>query len=266
MHFDLQDNKYKIIAAVVTLFLTGATVVVLILVKHFPPDPPIAERGVEVALGNTDFGEGDNNMPAQAENTTAAPQPSPATSQENVATQSTEESVSIPKKTEKTKPTEKPVTTPTETKPQEQPKEPEINKNALFPGKRNTSSGSGSGSGTGMGSGTGSGSGSGTGTGSGSGGGGKAGWYLPGRSAIAVPSPQKRENILGDVIVEIVVDPQGKVIEATIGKGTTPSLRTNKSLCDEVIRTALAAKFNAIKDSQNPIERQKGTITYHYVQ
>lgn len=265
MHFDLQDNKYKIIAAVVTLFLTGATVVVLILVKHFPPDPPIAERGVEVALGNTDFGEGDNNMPAQAENTTAAPQPSPATSQENVATQSTEETVSIPKKTEKTKPTEKPSTTPTETRPQEQPKKQEINKNALYPGNRNTSSGSGSGSGTGVGSGTGSSSGSGTGKGSGSGGGSKAGWSLEGRSALNVPEPKKEDNIFGDVVVDIVVDPQGKVIEATIGKGTTPTLRTNKDLCDEVIKTALSAKFNAVKDLKNAKERQRGSITYHYV-
>ena len=70
---------------------------------------------------------------------------------------------------------------------------------------------------------------------------------------------------LSDVIVDIVVDPQGKVIEATIGKGTTPTLRTNKDLCDEVIRTALSAKFNAVKDLKNAKERQRGSITYHYV-
>ena len=264
MHFDLQDNKYKIIAAVVTLFLTGATVVVLILVKHFPPDPPIAERGVEVALGNTDFGEGDNNMPAQAENTTATPQPSPATSQENVATQSTEESVSIPKKTEKTKPTEKPSTTPTESKPQEQPKEPEINQRALFTGSRNSSSNAGSNTNTGS-------SGNTYGSGNmgkpngnpnstnytGNGGSGDV-YYLGDRSVVHKSRPSENRGKEGAIEVVVLVDREGKVVEAYVDK-YDPLV---SSLRDEAVS---AAKRTTFKPDPRAPERQKGRIRYNYV-
>lgn len=265
MHFDLQENKYKIIAAVVTLFLTGATVVVLILVKHFPPDPPIAERGVEVALGNTDFGEGDNNMPAQAENTTAAPQPSPTTSQENVATQSTEETVSIPKKTEKTKPTEKPSTTPTETRPQEQPKEPEINQRALFTGSRNSSSNTGSNTNPGS-------SGNTYGSGNmgkpngnpnsnnytGNGGSGDS-YYLAGRSVVNKSRPSENKSIEGWIEVVIMVNREGKVVEANVDK---QSSNTVNSLRAEAVA---AAKRTTFKPDPNAPEVQKGRIRYNYV-
>lgn len=270
LHIDFNSNKNKLIAAAVTILVTALTVVILILVKHFPPDPPIAERGVEVALGNTDFGLGDNPMPAPAQNTSAAQQPSPAASNDNVATQSTEETVAMPKKTDKTKPTEKPTTNPTETKQPEQPKEPEINKNALFPGSRNSSSNAGSNSNTGS-------SGNTYGSGNmgkpngnpnsnnyaGNGGSGKGpSFSLMGRTASKMPEPKKMDNIFGQVVVNIQVDLEGNVKSASIAKGTTPALATNKALCDEIIRTAYNAKFNKIAKGQDP---QIGTITYNFV-
>lgn len=61
----------------------------------------------------------------------------------------------------------------------------------------------------------------------------------------------------GTVVVDIIVDPKGNVIEATIGKGTTTS---NSTLRNESIRAAKRTKFNTVTTSNN----QKGTITYRF--
>lgn len=264
-HIDFHSNKNKLIAAAVTILITAVTVVILILVKHFPPDPPIPERGVEVALGNTDFGMGDNLMPAQSENTTAAPQPAPATSQESVATQSTEETVSIPKKTEKTKPTEKTTTTPTETKQPEKPKEPEINKNALFPGSRNSSSNAGSNSNSGS-------SGNTYGSGNmgkpngnpnltnynGNGGGGDS-YYLAGRNVVNKSRPSENRSIEGWIEVVIMVNREGKVVEANVDKQSSSAVNSLKA------EAVAAAKRTTFKPDPSAPEVQKGRIRYNYI-
>jgi TonB family protein len=264
-HIDFHSNKNKLIAAAVTILITAVTVVILILVKHFPPDPPIPERGVEVTLGNTDFGMGDNMMPAQSENTTAAPQPAPATSQESVATQSTEETVSIPKKTEKTKPTEKTTTTPTETKQPEKPKEPEINKNALFPGSRNSSSNAGSNSNSGS-------SGNTYGSGNmgkpngnpnstnynGNGGGGDS-YYLAGRNVVNKSRPSENRSIEGWIEVVIMVNREGKVVEANVDKQSSSAVNSLKA------EAVAAAKRTTFKPDPSAPEVQKGRIRYNYI-
>ena len=61
----------------------------------------------------------------------------------------------------------------------------------------------------------------------------------------------------GTVVVDILVDAKGNVVEATIGKGTnTP----NTNLRNEAIRAAKRTKFNAVSSVTN----QKGTITYKF--
>lgn len=265
LHIDFNSNKNKLIAAAVTLLVTALTVVILILVKHFPPDPPIAERGVEVALGNTDFGLGDNPMPAPAQNTSAAQQPTPAASNDNVATQSTEETVAMPKKTYKTKPTEKPTTNPTETKQPEQPKEPEINKNALFPGSRNSSSNAGSNSNTGS-------SGNTYGSGNmgkpngnpnstnytGNGGGGDS-YYLAGRNVVNKSRPSENKSIEGWIEVVIMVNREGKVVEANVDKQSSSAVNSLKA------EAVAAAKRTTFKPDPSAPEVQKGRIRYNYV-
>jgi len=264
-HIDFNSNKNKLIAAAVTLFVTALAVVILILVKHFPPDPPIPERGVEVALGNTDFGLGDNPMPAPAQNTTAAPQPTPAASNDNVATQSTEETIEMPKKTDKAKPTEKPTTTPTETKQPEKPKEPEINKNALFTGNRNSSSNTGSNSNTGS-------SGNTYGSGNmgkpngnpnstnytGTGGGGDS-YYLAGRNVVNKSRPSENRSIEGWIEVVIMVNREGKVVEANVDKQSSSAVNSLKA------EAVAAAKRTTFKPDPNAPEVQKGRIRYNYV-
>ncbi len=61
----------------------------------------------------------------------------------------------------------------------------------------------------------------------------------------------------GTVVVDILVDSKGNVVEATIGKGTnTPSA----SLRSEALKAAKKTKFNEV----NSVINQKGTITYKF--
>lgn len=61
----------------------------------------------------------------------------------------------------------------------------------------------------------------------------------------------------GTVVVDILVNAKGDVVEATIGKGTnTP----NTNLQNEALRAAKRTKFNTVSSVTN----QKGTITYKF--
>lgn len=265
LRIDLKENRNKIISAIVTLVLSFVVVIVLILVKHFPPDPPIAERGVEVALGNSDFGFGDNIMPAQSVTTTAT-QSSSTPSEDNVSTQTTDQTIAIPQKTEKPKQNEaKTQQTPTETKQPEQPKEPEINKNALFPGKTSSTSNNGTTSNSGS-------SGNTYGSGNmgkpngnpnstnyaGSGGSGDV-YSLAGRNVVVKNRPSDNKGIEGDIEVIIMVNREGKVVDATIGKVSSASVGPLKA------EALAAAKRTTFKADPTAPEVQKGRILYHYV-
>jgi len=82
-------------------------------------------------------------------------------------------------------------------------------------------------------------------------------YSLSGRSAIDIPLPPKGIQAAGKVVVEILVDRNGNVVEARPGvKGSTT---TNEQLYDAAVRAAKKAKFNV---SENSPERQKGMITY----
>lgn len=61
----------------------------------------------------------------------------------------------------------------------------------------------------------------------------------------------------GTVVVDIIVDPKGNVIEANIGRGTNT---TNSTLRNESIRAAQRTKFALVNTTNN----QKGTITYKF--
>lgn len=61
----------------------------------------------------------------------------------------------------------------------------------------------------------------------------------------------------GRVVIDIIVDPNGNVVDATIGRGTnTPSA----SLRSEALRAAKRTKFQSASIAGN----QKGTITYKF--
>ncbi|MFV0417807.1 MAG: cell envelope integrity protein TolA [Dysgonomonas sp.] len=69
--------------------------------------------------------------------------------------------------------------------------------------------------------------------------------------------PTYNVNDYGTVVVDILVNAKGEVVEATIGKGTNTD---NATLRNEALRAAKRTKFNAVSSVIN----QKGTITYKF--
>jgi len=238
----------KIISGISTALIMLIVALVLISFGYDPPDPPIPEEGVEVNIGNSDFGSGDDPQP------TSEPMPQTAAASPNsVATQNSEPAPAIdasPVKgnTVAPQPTEPVVT---------QPKEPEINQRALFPGKRNQNSGSGSqGVSTGQGD-QGKPNGTQTSNNYAGNGGGNGNYSLAGRSSVALPKPEYSSNKQGTVVVSIWVDRQGKVVRAEYQpKGSNSQ---DGYLVNQAIAAARKARFNA---DPNAPEEQKGTITY----
>lgn len=89
--------------------------------------------------------------------------------------------------------------------------------------------------------------------------GGRGSYDLGGRGvgAAGLVLPAYDVDDYGTVVVDIIVDPQGNVIETGIGRGTTTS---NATLRSESIRAARKTKFKIINTSNN----QRGTITYKF--
>ncbi len=240
----------KLISGICTAVIVALAMLLMSLdiFAYTPPDPPIPEEGVEVNLGDSDFGYGDSPEPA-----TQATSYAPPASQEQVITQKAEATTPIP-----ASPKPGNVTNPAaETKPQPENKEPEINKNALFPGKRNQNNGGGS-QGTSQGNGN---QGKLDGTPNSNnytGNGGNGGNYsLAGRSAVSLPKPEYNSNQQGKIVVRIWVDQQGRVtrVEAPWKESTI----TTGRLVEQAKAAAKRARFNA---STNAPEEQIGTITY----
>lgn len=82
-------------------------------------------------------------------------------------------------------------------------------------------------------------------------------WSLNGRSAISVPPPSSGIQEEGKVVVEIIVDKDGNVVDAR--GGLIGSTTTDARLVKLATDAASKAKFNI---SPNSPERQKGKITY----
>lgn len=238
----------KIISGITTAVIMLLVALVLISFGYDPPDPPIPEEGVEVNLGDSDFGNGVSAEPASEATSTEAP-----ASPNQLATQHTEPTPSLNASENKGNT----VAPQVEEQPTEQPKEPEINRNALFPGKRNQQSGSGSqGQSTGTGD-QGKANGTPNSNNYNGNGGGNGNFSLAGRSSVALPKPEYSSNMQGTVVVQIWVDRQGKVTRAEYQpKGSNTS---DGYLVGQAIAAARKARFNA--DQAAP-EEQKGTITY----
>ena len=109
--------------------------------------------------------------------------------------------------------------------------------------------------GHGNGDGNGNGDGKGPGEGPGNGPGSKYGIDLKGRAVVKPPKLPSDTKEEGKVVVEITVDSEGNVIEASPnGRGTTTSSALLKAKAKQA---ALATKFNV----EGKFEEQRGTIT-----
>lgn len=238
----------KIISGISTAIIMAIIALVLLSFGYDPPDPPIPEEGVEVNLGDSDFGSGDDPNPSSTASSYAPP-----AAQNQVATQQAEPTPPLNASTVQGNTVNPAVTE----QPTVENKEPEINKNALFTGRRNQSNGSGS-----QGVSTGSGD---QGKANGSpnsnnytgNGGGNVPYSLGSRSSVALPMPEYGSNKQGTVVVQIWVDRNGHVIRAEYQpKGSNTA---DGDLVGKAIAAARKARFNA--DAAAP-EEQKGTITY----
>jgi len=244
------------------------------------PLPLPGEEGVEIRMGNSDEGTFSENID-QISASAATPTSQPA-AEEEIVTQSDEETIALETST---KPETRPNTeTPKPETPKPDPKpepKPVVDQRALYPGNNSTSSGGGTGTSgdygrpdgtsntgglTGGGQGSGQGSGSGTGQGSGSGSGQGRDYFLNGREIKSLQKPAYNSSEQGRVVVEVFVDKNGNVVKARAGAkvpdtnlGTTIS---DQNLWKQAETAALQSKFS--KDDK-AAEQQKGYIVYNFV-
>jgi outer membrane biosynthesis protein TonB len=119
--------------------------------------------------------------------------------------------------------------------------------------RKGGSGGDGSGGGTGGGTGTGSGTGIGNGVGPG------ISFNLAGRSMVLIRKPEFSKQKEGIVVVEITVDRNGKVVNASPGvKGSTI---VDNTLYSAAKKAALESRFNLKSDAP---DLQVGKIIYHF--
>ena len=238
----------KIISGICTAIIMALVALVLLSFGYDPPDPPIPEEGVEVNLGDSDFGSGDDPTPANTTSTYAPP-----AAQNQVATQQTEPTPSLNASNNQGNTVSPAVTE----QPTVEQKEPEINKNALFTGRRNQNSGSGS---QGVSTGTGDqGKENGTPNSNNYNGNGGSGsnFSLKGRSAVSLPKPDYNSNQQGKIVIDIWVNQQG-VVTRVEGPAQGSTI-TNGAMVEQAKKAARKARFNA---DTKALEEQKGSITY----
>lgn len=269
-----------------TLFIHSAIILFLIYAILTTPDPPMGGgEGVLVNIGYVDMASGE--IQPMSENTTEEPVvkenvPPPFAEDAPVITQDVEDAVSITKKepvkvVKKSTPEPEKVAVIKKADPVPLIVERKADQKAIYKGKTNNSTSQGTatsgqgdqgdpsgdpnsnlygkpgnGNGTGDGQGTGNGSGNGTGPG--------VSYNLAGRSKISLPKVNDNSKDEGKVVVDIVVDKNGKVVSANgPSRGSTT---TNSNLVRKAKEAAMRAVFSASKDG---IEEQRGTITFVYL-
>lgn len=249
------DKKNSTISAILTFLIMAIAIVISAFVGLNPPDPPIPEEGVEVNLGDSDFGMGNATEPDATDNMQPEAPASPTVG-EQVSTQNTEQTVAMNTTNNNSKVERKSETKPKDPQPNPQPS---TNPNALFPGKKTTNNGGSQGVTPGNGNQGKSGGDPNSNRYDGVPGNGGVGWSLNGRSAVSVPSPSNNNVKEGKIIVKIWVDQSGIVTksEAPV-KGSTI---TESAMVNRAKQAALSAKFNA---DPNATELQVGYITYVY--
>jgi outer membrane biosynthesis protein TonB len=266
MEYREENNYPKAFAA------TGIILAVLIAACYFivfqnPPKMEDGTGGILVNYGTVDEGMGSDYMSTEepsvaekANNTKpdkvthekpTEDKPTPQTSDKTVVTQNTEDApeVAAPKK--------KPTNTVATPQPTKTPAKPTVNQNALYKGKATTGTGEGDGTGSKPGN-----QGKPTGTtltnnynGTGSGNGGNL--NLTQRSFVSRPSVDDGNRHSGKIVVDILVDKDGYVIQATAGaRGTTISDAGLLQACEDAVRKS---RFNS---SDTAPDTQKGTMTF----
>ena len=269
--FQPEDRtQQRLVGGIATLIYAVSVLLLLLLLKFQLLPPPVNGEGLMINFGNVEEAApgADLAMNDQAAEDPQQPQqqaPPQQAAEDEQLTQDFEETdvvVKEKKKDEKKTPKKEDKKVEAKPKPEQKPVEKprEVNRKALFPGRTEGSKATSEGTGTGAGNqgnlaGTPEGSHEGTGTGTG---GNSA--SLSGRSLVGMlPKPDYSAKDQGRVVIEIMVDQQGKVTAATYrSKGSTTQ---NSSLVNSALQAARRAQFNV--DENAPVS-QSGTITYNF--
>ncbi len=245
------EKKDKGIAIAGTIMVHALALLVLFLMAFRTHLPLPGEEGVEVDLGMMNQGMGNIQPEKPAIPQAAQPQQQQSKSKEDLVTQNDEEAPTL-KKPNNTKPKQE--------KPAEEPK-PTVNQRALFKGNNNPQAGGSEGI-TGQPGDQGNPNGlAGIKQYEGNGGKGNGmGYDLGGRGAKSLHRPDDNFSEEGTVVVDIWVNPSGKVVRAEVSrKGTTI---INSEMRQKAIQAALRSSFAV---DPNAPDEQHGTITYNFV-
>ena len=263
---DDKPVRRKSIALTVSILLHGTILLFFLLYTIITPIPPFPQNegggaGLELALGTSELGMGDNSSNLRPS--------APAAQQEAHPTAQPEEEI-LTNDADETAPAVKPKTPvkpKTKSSSVEQPKKPtKAEEEEAFKNKLNTmwnSTGTGS-SGKGAsntpgnaGGATGTADGTGIGNGTGSYRG--DGWSvdLAGRTIRVRPTINEKPNVGGTVVMDIWVGPDGKVLR--VNQNNAKSTTLDRTLVGIAKRAALESVFYP-----NPKVRddQKGTMTF----
>lgn len=212
-----EEEKNKTISGVSTLLLFVVAIVVCSFVGLMPPDPPIAEEGVEVNLGNSETGLGTAEQPDVSASRVP---PTPAGSAgRQIAHQNTEPTEQVDA-ADNSKVTSNQTVVPSDAKAETN--QPRINQNALFR-KRDQSTGGSEGVTQGTGNQGKTGGDPNSTRYDGNPGNGGSGWSLEGRGLRGrKPQISYNSNEQGTNVVKIWVDRNGNVVRAEPSqKGST---------------------------------------------
>jgi len=250
----MANNKSKTYGLIATIIFHAGIIILLLLLAFKPSPPPYPDPdGILINFGDETQGAGQN----EPKMTKSTPEPQQETQQENL-TQDYEDAPSVEEKTtevKKEKPKEEVKKVEKETK--DEPEEPKINQNALFPSdysSNSTSQGNSEGSGN-----EGTKDGSPLGTGDVDLGKGIKGitYSLKGRKAVKLTPPKyPPKNVEGVVKLKIVVDNKGDVISATLAQGSTTA-------DPDLIKAAITAAYKT-KFTKDMLIKQQGYITYEF--
>ena len=247
---DKNEKKDKGIAIVGTIVVHALAVLLLFFMAFRTPLPLPGEEGVEVDLGMMDQGMGNIQPETPAIPMAAQPQQEESKNEEDIVTQNDEEAPAI----------EKPkVVKPKQEKPVEQPK-PQVNNRAMYKGSNSPQAGGSEGI-TGQPGDQGKPNGlagikqydgnGGKGNGNGNGQG--------GTGTKKIETPQEYIEDVTDIYVDCWVDRDGKVVRASIAKGT---LNTNAAMREKALEAAKKSTYPS--DPYRSEELVKKVFKYNY--
>ena len=255
------SSKNKLYGICGTIIFHTALILILLLVTFSQPSTPEDGSGILVQIGLVDESQGDLDSflsDAQPQEETS---PEETVDDNDIASQDIEETVQITPPKEKEK---KPEKVKKEEQKPEAPKEDNRIKNqvadAFSKGFGNSDSHGNSTAGSGaQGSPNGNSS-----SGASSGSPGYGDYDLGGRGIVgSLPRPgYDNSNDEGTIVVSITVNASGRVIAASITKGSIGSAASNPTLRQQAVNAAKKAIFSKSNGTGN----QSGTITYYFKQ